>query len=248
MNARDSEDCKRHVDALLRRRLGQVQDSTLPDLETLEMCNERVPSGWNENGNILLSVDAGIKLNLISHPGLPLATNSTVVVASRATPPTTVTLWGNGALVVIGAGTTLPGSNLACGGNSAIVLGENISCAGDATLNARNGGLIWVGSGGLWSNRIYVSTDDMHAILDAETGERINVYGGSVLVGDHVWLGLEVMLLGGTTVGRDCVVGARSVVKIDAPSNSIVTGVPARVTRRGVNWSHDDLPRNRNAS
>jgi acetyltransferase-like isoleucine patch superfamily enzyme len=50
-------------------------------------------------------------------------------------------------------------------------------------------------------------------------------------IGDRVWVGANVTILKGVTVGDDAVIGAGSVVTQDVPSGAIVVGVPARVVR-----------------
>jgi len=48
-------------------------------------------------------------------------------------------------------------------------------------------------------------------------------------IGNDVWLGAGVKVLGGVTIGTGCVVGAGAVVTRDLPPYSIAVGVPARV-------------------
>ena len=45
-------------------------------------------------------------------------------------------------------------------------------------------------------------------------------------------LGSGAVILGGVTIGRNAMVGAGAVVTKSVPDDSIVAGVPARVTRR----------------
>jgi lipopolysaccharide O-acetyltransferase len=52
-----------------------------------------------------------------------------------------------------------------------------------------------------------------------------------VHIGRNVWLGEQVCILPGVTVGNGAIVGANSVVTHDIPSNSIAAGNPARVIR-----------------
>lgn len=52
-----------------------------------------------------------------------------------------------------------------------------------------------------------------------------------VHIGSNVWLGEQVCILPGVTVGDGAIVGANSVVTRDIPSNSIAAGNPARVIR-----------------
>ncbi len=53
----------------------------------------------------------------------------------------------------------------------------------------------------------------------------------SVVIGEECWIGGEVMILSGVTIGRGAVVGARSLVTKDVPPNTLVVGSPARVIR-----------------
>jgi maltose O-acetyltransferase len=52
-----------------------------------------------------------------------------------------------------------------------------------------------------------------------------------ITIGDNVWLGGGVIVLGGVTIGPDTVVGAGSVVTRDLPAGVLALGNPARVQR-----------------
>ena len=52
-----------------------------------------------------------------------------------------------------------------------------------------------------------------------------------ITVGNNVWIGAGVTVLGGVTIGDNTVIGAGSVVTKDIPSNVIAVGVPCRVVR-----------------
>ena len=58
---------------------------------------------------------------------------------------------------------------------------------------------------------------------------------GDIIIEDDVWLGLNVCVMDGVTIGRGAVIGAGSVVTRDIPPYAIAGGVPARViSYRGV--------------
>ena len=57
-------------------------------------------------------------------------------------------------------------------------------------------------------------------------------YGLPVTIGDNVWIGGNVVLLPGVTVGSNSVIGAGSVVSRDIPEWVVAVGSPGRVVRR----------------
>lgn len=67
---------------------------------------------------------------------------------------------------------------------------------------------------------------DLHP-LDSETPERME----PVRIGDRVWIGTDVIVLRGVTIGDDVVVGAGSVVTRDLPPRVLALGAPARPVR-----------------
>ena len=59
-----------------------------------------------------------------------------------------------------------------------------------------------------------------------------SVEGLQVVIDSGAWLGANVTILPGVTVGSGAVVAAGAVVLGDVPANAMVAGVPARVVRR----------------
>jgi acetyltransferase-like isoleucine patch superfamily enzyme len=51
---------------------------------------------------------------------------------------------------------------------------------------------------------------------------------GKIIVGDNTYIGNNVMVLPGVTIGRNCIVGACSVVTKSIPDNTVVAGNPAK--------------------
>jgi acetyltransferase-like isoleucine patch superfamily enzyme len=52
-----------------------------------------------------------------------------------------------------------------------------------------------------------------------------------VTIGDDAWVGANVVILPGVTIGAMSIVGAGAVVTHDVPPRTVVAGVPARVIR-----------------
>jgi acetyltransferase-like isoleucine patch superfamily enzyme len=57
-------------------------------------------------------------------------------------------------------------------------------------------------------------------------------YGRPVVIGHDCWVGGNVVILPGVTIGRGVTVGAMSVVTRDVPDFCVVMGQPARVVKR----------------
>lgn len=52
-----------------------------------------------------------------------------------------------------------------------------------------------------------------------------------ITIGDNVWIGGSVTILGGVSIGDNSIIGAGSVVTRDIPANVIAVGNPCRVIR-----------------
>lgn len=70
-----------------------------------------------------------------------------------------------------------------------------------------------------------------HAI-DSEQRNRGLEIALSITVGDSVWIGANVSVLPGVTIGSNTVIGAGSVVNKDIPDGVIACGNPCRVIRK----------------
>ncbi|KNC75324.1 hypothetical protein SARC_12150 [Sphaeroforma arctica JP610] len=66
---------------------------------------------------------------------------------------------------------------------------------------------------------------------DAEARARGDEYAKPITVGDKCWFGANVTVCPGVTIGDNVVVGAGAVVTKDLPSNTVCTGVPAKVIK-----------------
>ena len=53
----------------------------------------------------------------------------------------------------------------------------------------------------------------------------------NVKIGIDVWIGKDVIILGGVTIGNGSVIAARSVVTKSIPENVLAGGIPAKVIK-----------------
>jgi acetyltransferase-like isoleucine patch superfamily enzyme len=80
---------------------------------------------------------------------------------------------------------------------------------------------------------VFIS-DHSHEYTDIE--KPIMDQGICNIAGVHIckntWLGQNSVIMPGVTIGRNCVIGANSLVNMDIPDYSIAVGVPARLVKR----------------
>lgn len=126
------------------------------------------------------------------------------------------------------------------GQDCTIKIGDGVSTTSLCNISASEGSTITVGEDAMISSGVHIMTDDSHPIFDVRTGKRVNLPKDITLEG-HVWVGRQVIILGGTTVGSGSVIGAASVVKGAFPNNCIIVGTPARMVRKDNAWERPHL-------
>lgn len=111
-----------------------------------------------------------------------------------------------------------PGVRLYCRGSGRIAVGDGTFLnrqtrilAGEQVVLGRNCMVSWQ----------TILTD----LVGWASGDRF----APVLLEDGVWIGSRVLVLGGTRLGRGCVVAAGSIVQGDYPAGAVIAGAPAEV-------------------
>lgn len=67
--------------------------------------------------------------------------------------------------------------------------------------------------------------------LDIETRNKGLEYAHPIKVGNNVWIGGNVVVLPGVTIGDNCTIGAGSVVVKNIPANTVAVGNPCKVIK-----------------
>lgn len=138
------------------------------------------------------------------------------------------------------------GNGFTCGKNCRIeVFGDGKICLGD---NVRIGDnvhiaaseLVEIGEESLFASKVYIS-DTSHGNY-GESGsspdEPPNVrplVSNPIHIGRNVWLGENVVVLPGVTIGDGCIVGASATVTKSLPAGCIAVGTPAKPIKQ-YNW------------
>lgn len=124
----------------------------------------------------------------------------------------------------------LPHSRMEVYGNGSIILEGNISIGQNFHCTA--GGKLIIRQGVTIAENVYIS-DIEHNLdeIDSVVVERDKIIK-ETLIGEFCFIGFGAVILPGTTLGNNCVVGANSVVKGKFPDNSMITGAPGRIIKK----------------
>jgi acetyltransferase-like isoleucine patch superfamily enzyme/SAM-dependent methyltransferase len=264
--ARDSDptlyECTRHIaegdrcgDAVMDRladdieqRMAQAniepqQRPKMPQLSDLRIRREGLPDWWLKGNNVFLAAP-GVRTPEL-HTGFFLQgpPRNALLIMGEGSSINHVNYAGEAPLICFGNRVDFKSAAISGVGYCTVLIGEDSGATMWAQIDARNGGVVSIGADGMWAIGVNLMTDDTHAVRDVATGKRLNRLGGKIIIGQHVWLGMEVQVLGDAYIGHDCVVGIGSLVRnVTLPPNTVSAGRPARVVREGVTWSRLDLP------
>jgi len=126
--------------------------------------------------------------------------------------PTRIKLATKEASLKIGSDVHLNGVYIAC--RKRISIGDNCRIAASVVILDYNGHVV----------RSYDRTKGLDNPME-------------VTIGNNVWIGTNALILKGTSIGDNCVVGAGSIVKGFFPPNSIIIGNPATVSST-IDFNH----------
>lgn len=63
-----------------------------------------------------------------------------------------------------------------------------------------------------------------------------------IVIGDHVWIGNQVIITKGAKISNNVVVGTGSIVTGKSfPSSTIIAGMPAKVIHNNINWLRERI-------
>lgn len=117
--------------------------------------------------------------------------------------------------------------------NPQIIIGNDCNFGEFCQITAIN--KISIGDGLLTGRFVYIG-DNAHGGLSLEEKEippikRKLRSKGEIVIGNNVWIGDKVTILGGVTIGDNVIIGAGSIIMNDLPSNCMAAGSPAKVKK-----------------
>ena len=111
-----------------------------------------------------------------------------------------------------------------------LVIGDGCKIGNVNHIAAING--VYLGKKVLTADKVYIS-DHIHDYQNPTTAimDQPIISKGKVEIGDGTWIGENVSIIC-SKIGKNCVIGANSVVTHDIPDFSVAAGIPARVVKR----------------
>ena len=153
-----------------------------------------------------------------------------------------ISIWGKNNHIWIDPSIETFHGNITIGDNNTTVdnctlkIGEKCISNGINIVLYEPGSSVIIGKNCLFSFNIDIWASDSHSIFDKDTKKLLN-WGKSIVIGDHVWVGMKSCILKNSHIANDCIVGAHSVVAGQfTESNCAIAGNPAKIVKRGISW------------
>lgn len=114
-----------------------------------------------------------------------------------------------------------------------IIIGNNVTINPNIHIGAINE--VYIGNNVLIGANVLI-TDHSHGRINLDELKKPPVkrslYSkGKTIIKDNVWIGENVAIMPGVTVGKNSIIGANSVITHDIDDNVVVAGNPARIIR-----------------
>lgn len=178
------------------------------------------------------------KIRIFKNCGIDIARNSTIRVLSgyfqlnkkwtEADPFSSLFYLGqNSVLIVKNSFSIYSKSTIYVNDCASLTLGSGYINSG---LNLSCFDKIEIGNDVIISDNVTIRDSDNHLI-----DKQLN-HTKAIFIGNHVWIGMNVIILKGVSIGDGAIIGAGSVVNKNIPPRSLAVGNPAKVVKTNIEW------------
>ena len=135
--------------------------------------------------------------------------------------------------MTIGDNTILSNNVMLSCKNGTITIGKDVGINAQTIVQSTNGNAVTIGDDCVIGQRCLIIGGGNYDISNRESLIRTSpiAVDGGVTIENNVWLGANVSVLGGVTMGQGSVAGTGAVISRSIPTFSLCMGVPARVVR-----------------
>lgn len=94
---------------------------------------------------------------------------------------------------------------------------------------------IHIGKNVAISENVTIRDSDNHTII-RKNSLKHHTTSAPIKICDHVWIGMNVTILKGVTIGEGAIIAAGSLVNKDVPAYTLAGGCPAKVIESNITW------------
>lgn len=115
-----------------------------------------------------------------------------------------------------------------------IFIGNNVCIGDDVHITSINS--ITISDGCLIGKKVTI-TDNAHGYGNISECNILPIKRelstkGPVFIDENTWIGDKVTIVSGVSIGKNCIIGANSVITKSFPCNSIIAGSPGRIIKK----------------
>lgn len=124
-----------------------------------------------------------------------------------------------------------PGLRCECHNNGKVIIKDNVSIGQNLHITSSGNELI-INKNTTISGNVFITNIDHDY---KEVGKHIleqRYLEKKTIIGENCFIGYGVAIQAGTTLGKQCIVGAHSVVRGEFPDYSVIVGTPAKVIKK----------------
>ena len=115
------------------------------------------------------------------------------------------------------------------------LIGNNTTIREFDSVLVGNKKSISIGKDCMFGSNIKIWNGELHPIYSLSSKKRLN-NAKSIDIGNHVWVGSDVIVLKGSKIFDGSVIGVRSLVKGKVEKNVLVAGSPVRQIKKNIEW------------
>ena len=190
------------------------------------------------------SVNIGKNVKIPSNFQLTLGNDTHVVIGNNVDLKIGSLVLADGTGLEIGDSCQLGGNHIFLNTDSVLKIGKRCTFGSGKIRSGRNRKIV-IEDDCMFSWETTILAHDGHLIFDLNTGTCTNNTNGerleSVHIGSHVWVGGETAILPNTYIGTGSICAYRSLVKGTYPNNCILGGSPARVIKKDICWTRENI-------
>lgn len=136
--------------------------------------------------------------------------------------------------------TTLSGTIIIIGNNCSIKIRKNTTLGFDMYIVCMGeNNYIDIGQECMIADNVDIWSSDSHPIYDANN----NIINPSkpIIIKNHVWLGKNVKVMKGVTIGENAIIGLNSIITHDIEPSTLNAGSPTKKIKGNVRWERKHI-------